>query len=67
VKHLRPRRAGEKGQRIEFPSFVNLSNVAIVCPKCGKQTRLASKIIKGEAGKKDQKFRVCKKCGETIE
>ena len=35
VKHLRPRRAGEKGQRIEFPSFVNLSNVAIVCPKCG--------------------------------
>ncbi|MFZ4648335.1 MAG: 50S ribosomal protein L24 [Patescibacteria group bacterium] len=67
VKHLRPRRAGEKGQRIEFPSFINSSNVAIVCPKCGKQTRLASKLIKGEAGKKDQKFRICKKCGETIE
>ena len=67
VKHLRPRRSGEKGQRIEFPAFINLSNVAIVCPKCGKQTRLASKIVKGEAGKKDQKFRVCKKCKEVIE
>jgi large subunit ribosomal protein L24 len=66
IKHLRPSRQGEKGQRIEFPSFINASNVMLVCPKCGKATRGAVKIIKGE-GKKDKKFRVCKKCQEIIE
>lgn len=66
IKHLRPRRQNEKGQRIEFPAFINLSNVALVCPKCGKATKVGYKTIKGE-GKKGKKFRVCKKCQETIE
>lgn len=66
IKHLRPRRQNEKGQRIEFPAFINLSNVALVCPKCGKATKVGYKTIKLE-GKKDKKFRVCKKCQETIE
>jgi len=66
IKHLRPRRANEKGQRIEFPAFINVSNVALVCPKCGRATRVASKTIKSE-GKKNKKFRVCKKCQEIIE
>jgi len=66
IKHLRPRRQNEKGQRIEFPAFINLSNVALVCPKCGKATKVGYKIMKVE-GKKAKKFRVCKKCQETIE
>lgn len=66
IKHLRPQRQGEKGQRIEFPAFINASNVSLVCPKCGKATRNAHKIVKVE-GKKDKKFRVCKKCQEIIE
>ena len=66
IKHLRPSREGEKGQRIEFPAFINVSNVALVCSKCGKTTRVAHKIIKSENGK-SKKFRVCKKCGESIE
>lgn len=66
IKHLRPNRSNEKGQRIEFPAFINLSNVALVCPKCGKATKVGFKTIKTE-GKKAKKFRVCKKCQETIE
>jgi len=66
IKHLRPQRKGEKGQRIEFPRFIDASNVAIVCPKCGKTTRVAHKMIKGEDGK-TKKFRVCKKCEQTID
>ena len=31
IKHLRPQKRGEKGQRIEFPAFINISNVALVC------------------------------------
>jgi len=66
IKHLRPQRQGEKGQRIEFPAFINASNVSLVCSKCGRMTRVGHKIVKTE-GKKDKKFRVCKKCQETIE
>ncbi len=66
IKHLRPNRANEKGQRIEFPAFINLSNVAVVCPKCGKKTKIGYKTIKLEGGK-SKKNRVCKKCQETIE
>ena len=66
IKHLRPRRDGEKGQRIEFPAFINMANLALVCPKCGRPTRVGYKIVKSE-GKADKKFRVCKKCQETID
>lgn len=66
IKHLRPQKRGDKGQRIEFPSFVDASNVAVICPKCGKTTRIGSKVIKGENGK-EKKLRTCKKCGETLE
>ncbi len=66
IKHLRPNRQNEKGQRIEFPAFINLSNVALVCPKCGKATKVGYKIIKNTDGK-TKKYRICKKCQETIE
>lgn len=66
IKHLRPNRDGEKGQRIEFPAFINVSNVALVCPKCGKTTRIAHKITKTENGK-SKKIRICKKCSEAID
>ena len=66
IKHLRPRRQGEKGQRIEFPAFINISNVALVCPKCGKTTRVGYKTITDNEGK-NKKFRVCQKCREVIE
>ena len=36
------------------------SKVMRVCPKCGKATRPAYKVVDGN------KVRVCKKCGETI-
>lgn len=67
IKHLRPQKQGEKGQRIEFPGLVNISNLALVCPKCGKTSRVSHKIVKSEEGGKDRKFRVCKKCEETID
>jgi large subunit ribosomal protein L24 len=38
-----------------------VSKVMRVCPKCGKPTRAAFKILADGS-----KNRVCKKCGETI-
>jgi large subunit ribosomal protein L24 len=59
-KHNRPRREGEKGQRVEVPRKVDISNVAIVCPKCGKTTRVGY-TVNGE-----HKARICKKCEGEI-
>jgi len=66
IKHLRPQREGEPGQRIEFPAFINVSNLMLICPKCGQATRVGHKIVKTE-GKAPKKFRICRKCGEIID
>lgn len=66
IKHLRPQRSGEKGQRIEFPAFLKLSNLALVCPKCGKTTRVGHQTVQPE-GQVAKKQRVCKKCQAIIE
>ena len=69
IKHLRPRKQGEKGQRIEFPAAVDLSNLLLICPKCGKGTRVGFKIAKEESAGKEtrKKARICKKCQKTID
>lgn len=59
-KHQKPQRTGEKGQIVELPSPIDISNTKLICPKCTKPTRVGYKI----AGEK--KFRVCKKCGKEI-
>ncbi len=59
-KHSRPRRQGEKGQRVTVPAPVDISNLMLVCPKCSKATRVGFKISK------NNKFRICKKCQSEI-
>jgi large subunit ribosomal protein L24 len=59
-KHVRPKKEGEKGQVVEIPAALNISNVKIICPKCGKATRVGYKI------EKDIKKRICKKCKQDI-
>jgi len=59
-KHQRPKRSGEKGQIIEMPAPIHISNVKLICPKCGKATRIKYKITEGK------KYRTCKKCGQEI-
>lgn len=67
IKHMRPNRQGEKGQRIEFPAFIDASNVALLCPKCGKATRIAHQFVNQAEGRKAKKHRACKKCQEIID
>lgn len=59
-KHSKAKRQGEKGQIIETPKPVSVSNVKLVCPKCQKSTKIGYQIKNGK------KFRVCKKCGSEI-
>jgi large subunit ribosomal protein L24 len=69
IKHMRPRKQGEKGQRIEFPAPMDLSNVILVCKNCDKPTRVGYKyieVMKNET-KAKKKVRVCKKCKQVID
>lgn len=69
VKHVKPRRQGEPGGRIEKEGTIHVSNVKLVCPKCSKPTGIAHKIEQVEiAGQKKMKsVRYCKKCGAKID
>ena len=60
-KHMRPRRAGEKGQIIESPASLPVSRVALVCPHCQKTIRVGYR--KAENGDKQ---RWCRKCQAAI-
>jgi large subunit ribosomal protein L24 len=49
---------------------VDASNVMLVCPKCGKATRVSHKVTReqNDDGKMQRKMiRVCKKCGAEID
>ncbi|MEX1997217.1 MAG: 50S ribosomal protein L24 [Candidatus Andersenbacteria bacterium] len=60
-KHVRPKRAGEKGQRVTVASPLNIAAVSLVCPNCKKSTRVGK-----QRGGEGVWERVCKKCHETI-
>ena len=60
TKHQKPRKQGEEGGIIKVETPIYASKVQLVCPKCGKATRVGHKV---EGGKKT---RVCKKCGAEI-
>ena len=61
IKHVKPKKEREKGQRVEFPAAMDVSKVMLVCPRCGKQARVGYKIL--ENGKK---VRVCGKCKDVV-
>ncbi len=58
-KTIRRRSQQEQGGIAEVEAPLNISNVALVCKKCGP-TRVGFKTD-GE-----KKIRVCRKCGETL-
>lgn len=62
TRHTKPRKQGEQGGRIKKEAPIDASNVMIVCSKCGKATRAGYKFSSDGS-----KFRVCKKCGDSLD
>ena len=60
TKHQKAQKKGQDGGLIKVETPIYVSKVQLVCPKCGKGTRVAHKIVDGK------KVRVCKKCGAEI-
>ena len=70
TKHQKARNAAAPGGIIHKEMPIDASNVMLVCPKCGKPTRVNNKAEKvtDENGKSHRKLiRVCKKCGAEID
>ena len=70
TKHQKSRQQGQPGGIIKKEAFIDASNVMVICPKCGKATRVAHRIVDvtGKDGKaKKKNVRVCKKCNEQID
>lgn len=55
-KSIKPRTQQEQGGIIKVECPINVSKIALVCPKCDKPVRVGYKMVKGE------KIRICKKC-----
>ena len=60
-KHVKPRKAGDPSGIIETEGAIYACKVQIVCPRCGKPTRVAHKVY--EDGTKE---RICAKCRESL-
>ena len=58
-KTMKRRSQQDQGGITEVEAPLDISNVAIVCKKCGA-TRIGYKLDG------DKKVRVCRKCGETL-
>ncbi len=58
TKHVKPRKMGESGGLVKAEAPMYACKAMVICPKCGKPTRVGIKIL--EDGKKQ---RVCKHKG----
>ena len=62
-RHTKPNPQRQiKGGLVEREAALHASNVQIVCPECGKPTRLGRKVL-GDG----RKVRVCRKCEGVVD
>ena len=59
-KHVKARKQGDESGIIPVECAILASKVNVVCPKCGKVTKVGYRVDK------DKKVRVCKKCGAEL-
>ena len=60
-RHQKARKAQEKSAIVKKEGTIDVSNVMIVCPVCGKATRVKHKEID------NKNARVCAKCGAALD
>ena len=59
-KAMKKRSQQDQGGIVEIEAPLHISNVGIVCKKCGRPTKIGYKIDG------DKKVRVCRKCGDIL-
>ena len=61
-KHIKRKKGEEKGQKISVALPIDASNVALICPKCSKRTRVGYLVLEN-----GEKHRICKKCNREVD
>lgn len=61
VKHLKTRQRERGGSRVQFAAPLPLSKVSVICPHCGKATR-----IKVQISAEGDRTRACQKCSQSL-
>lgn len=59
-KHIKKSEKNPQGGRVDVPRPLTVSKVMLICPKCGKPTRIRYDVTK------EKKLRVCITCKNTI-
>ncbi len=60
VKHSRPKREGEKGEKVTLPRPLPASRANLFCSACGRGVRVGMRI------EGDNKVRYCKRCNAAL-
>ena len=60
-KHQRARSQAKPSGIVTVPAPVHISNLMLICPKCGKKAKVRMEKIE------NKRVRICKKCGESLE
>ena len=61
-RHRRPSGPGKPSGIIEFNGPLDVSNVMLICPKCGDASRVSKRVLADGT-----MVRACRKCGEVID
>lgn len=59
-KHIKKNEKMPQGGTVEVPRPIDVSKIALVCPKCKKITRIGYEVVK------NKKYRICKKCKSRV-
>lgn len=59
-RHMKKRDEKRPSSIIEITKPINVSKLALICPKCNQPTRVGYLVVHGE------KERVCKKCQQKL-
>ncbi len=60
-KHEKARKSTDTSRIVNEEAPISVSNVEVVCDKCGKATRVGHAFVDGK------KVRICKKCGASLD
>jgi len=60
-RHMKSRARDQKSDIVTITKPLTVSNIALVCPKCKKITRVGIEIKKD-----DSRVRICRKCKKEI-
>jgi large subunit ribosomal protein L24 len=67
-RHTKPRGQGRPGGIIEMEAPLDISNVMLICPSCGRASRMGKRFLEEVDHKgRPRKVRFCKACDAVVD